>query len=138
MARLVSDPVALARDGRITEPGSGDLRTLCEIHKTSAVVEALARDPRLAGVARQLLGDEVYISQSRPNYKPGFRAKEIYWHPDFATWHVKHRLPRMRELSISVTLNDNRETSTPLMVMTAVHRPHGDNHNRHEARKERR
>src|SRR3546814_9223768 len=64
MARLGSDPVALDRDGSITEPGSGDLRTLFEIHKTSAVFEGLARDPRLAGVARQLLGDEVYISQS--------------------------------------------------------------------------
>src|SRR3546814_17547634 len=91
MARLGSDPVALDRDGSITEPGRGDLRTLFEIHKTSAVFEGLARDPRLAGVARQLLGDEVYISQSRLNYKPGFRAKEFYWHSDFETWRSEER-----------------------------------------------
>src|SRR3546814_775218 len=122
MARLGSDPVALDRDGSITEPGSGDLRTLFEIHKTSAVFEGLARDPRLAGVARQLLGDEVYISQSRLNYKPGFRAKEFYWHSDFETWHVEDGMPRMRALSISVTLTDNLETNGPLMVMPGSHR----------------
>src|SRR3546814_6303544 len=52
MARLGSDPVALDRDGSITEPGSGELRTLFQIHKPSAVFVGLARDPGLAGVAR--------------------------------------------------------------------------------------
>src|SRR3546814_1749367 len=70
----------------------------------------------------QLLGDEVYISQSRLNYKPGFRAKEFYWHSDFETWHVEDGMPRMRALSISVTLTDNLETNGPLMVMPGSHR----------------
>src|SRR5690606_38053112 len=54
MRRLGSDPAALHREGSITEPGSGDLRTLFEIHKTSPVFARLAHDPRLAGIARQL------------------------------------------------------------------------------------
>src|SRR3546814_20428019 len=84
--------------------------------------DVCSSDLRLAGVARQLLGDEVYISQSRLNYKPGFRAKEFYWHSDFETWHVEDGMPRMRALSISVTLTDNLETNGPLMVMPGPHR----------------
>ncbi|HMA13802.1 MAG TPA: phytanoyl-CoA dioxygenase family protein, partial [Kiloniellaceae bacterium] len=122
MRRLGSDPAALNREGSITEPGSGDLRTLFEIHKTSPVFERLARDQRLAGIARQLLGDEIYVSQSRLNYKPGFRAKEFYWHSDFETWHVEDGMPRMRALSISITLTDNMETNGPLMVIPGSHR----------------
>src|SRR3546814_18459557 len=114
MARLGSDPVALDRDGSITEPRSGDLRTLFEIHKTSAVFAGLARDPRLAGVARQLLGDEVYISQSRLTYKPGFRAQELYWHIDFETWHVADGMHRILPLSTPFTLTNQLETNTPL------------------------
>jgi ectoine hydroxylase len=122
MRRLGNDPAALNREGSITEPGSGDLRTLFEIHKTSPVFAHLARDARLAGIARQLLGDDIYVSQSRLNYKPGFRAKEFYWHSDFETWHVEDGMPRMRALSISITLTDNTETNGPLMVIPGSHR----------------
>src|SRR3546814_15439638 len=107
MARLGSDPVALDRDGSITEPGSGDLRTLFEIHKTSAVFEGLARDPRLAGVARQLPGDEVYISQSRRNYKTGFSAKEIYWNSDFEPSHDEDGIASMRDRHSTVEPTEN-------------------------------
>jgi ectoine hydroxylase len=122
MGRLGRDPAVLGCDGSITEPGSGALRTVFEIHKASPVFDRLARDPRLAGIARQLLGDAVYVSQSRLNYKPGFRAKEFYWHSDFETWHVEDGMPRMRALSISVTLTDNFETNGPLMVIPGSHR----------------
>ena len=121
MTRLGKDQAALDREGSITEPGSGALRTLFEIHKTSSVFAGLARDPRLAGVAQQLLGDAVYLGQSRLNYKPGFRAREFYWHSDFETWHVEDGMPRMRALSISVTLTDNFESNGPLMVIPGSH-----------------
>src|SRR3546814_678072 len=122
MLRLSRDRTLLEREGSITEPGSGDLRTLFEIHKVSPVLAALASDTRVAGAATQLLDDEVYVNQSRLNYKPGFRGKEFYWHSDFETWHVEDGMPRMRALSISVTLTDNCATNGPLMVIPGPHR----------------
>src|SRR3546814_2716057 len=89
MLRLGRDSALLEREGSSTEPGSGDLRTLFEIHKVSPLLAALASDTRVAGAATQLLDDEVYVNQSRLNYKPGFRGKEFYWHSDFETWHVE-------------------------------------------------
>lgn len=121
MARLSSDAALLAREGAITEPDSGDLRTLFEVHKLSRVFDRLARDPRIAGIAGQILNDEVYISQSRLNYKPGFRAKEFYWHSDFETWHVEDGMPRMRALSFSVALTENYALNGPLMLIPGSH-----------------
>src|SRR3546814_15779732 len=88
----------------VTEPQSREIRSIFEIHAQSPVMARLAADARLADVARFLLGDEVYIHQSRLNYKPGFKGREFYWHSDFETWHVEERMPRMRALSMSVTI----------------------------------
>src|SRR3546814_1501545 len=71
-----------------------------QIHAQSNLLRRLAADERLAGVARFLLDDTVYIHQSRLNYKPGFQGKEFYWHSDFETWHVEDGMPRMRALSM--------------------------------------
>lgn len=77
--------------------------------------------PRLLDIAQFLLDDEVYIHQSRLNYKPGFRGKEFYWHSDFETWHVEDGMPRLRALSISITLTENictRQSIRALRVNT--------------------
>lgn len=105
----------------IAEPGSGDIRSIFRIHEVSPVFKKLAADQRLAGLAQYLLGDQVYIHQSRLNYKPGFRGKEFYWHSDFETWHVEDGMPAMRALSMSITLTENHETNGPLMLIPGSH-----------------
>src|SRR5512138_815211 len=120
--RLRAAPEGIDRETLILEPGGHELRSIFAIHAQSALFARLAADERLAGVARYLLGDEVYIHQSRLNYKPGFFGKEFYWHSDFETWHVEDGMPRMRALSISITLTDNMETNGPLMVIPGSHR----------------
>ncbi|MBN9554229.1 MAG: ectoine hydroxylase [Alphaproteobacteria bacterium] len=119
---ILADPTALARETVITEPGGAEVRSVFMIHRQSAVMSRLASDVRLAGLARFLLNDEVYIHQSRLNYKPGFVGKEFYWHSDFETWHVEDGMPRMRALSMSILLAPNSELNGPLMVMPGSHR----------------
>jgi ectoine hydroxylase len=85
-------------------------------------MQRLAADERLAGVARFLLGDDVYVHQSRLNYKPGFQGKEFYWHSDFETWHVEDGMPRMRALSMSILLARNTPNNGPLMLIPGSHR----------------
>lgn len=118
--RLREMPDALEKGTVITEPDSDNedsVRSVFAVHKQSAALGALAADQRLAGMARFLLNDDVYLHQSRVNYKPAFRGKEFYWHSDFETWHTEDGMPRMRALSMSVMLTDNHPQAGPTMFI---------------------
>ncbi|MBC2770324.1 ectoine hydroxylase [Pusillimonas minor] len=119
--RMSEDPDVVKLDEAITEPGSDAVRSIFRMHELSDMASGLARDPRLIHVARQVLGSEVYIHQSRANLKPGFKGKEFYWHSDFETWHVEDGMPRMRALSCSVLLTDNNACNGPLMLVPGSH-----------------
>lgn len=106
----------------VTEPGSDAVRTVFNLETYHDVMARLSQDARLAGIARFLLNDEVYIHQSRLNYKPGFTGKEFYWHSDFETWHAEDGMPRMRAVSASLLLTDNRAHNGALMLMPGSHK----------------
>ncbi|MFF5808348.1 ectoine hydroxylase [Streptomyces sp. NPDC012746] len=122
MHRLIDDPVLREDERTVIEPDWREVRSIFEIHKLSRVFADLVRDERLAGRARQILGSDVYVHQSRVNVKPGFRGSGFYWHSDFETWHAEDGLPRMRALSVSIALTDNRDTNGSLMIMPGSHR----------------
>ncbi|TDC46461.1 ectoine hydroxylase [Actinomadura sp. KC345] len=122
LRRLSADPQILADERTVTERGSDEVRSIFEIHKISEVFASLIRDPRVVGRARQLLGSEVYVHQSRVNYKPGFSGKEFYWHSDFETWHAEDGMPRMRAVSISIALTENFVHNGGLMIMPGSHK----------------
>ncbi|SDH61280.1 ectoine hydroxylase [Alteribacillus persepolensis] len=104
-------------DDVIKEPGSNEIRSVFEIHKDSGFFQALSKNHRIVKAAQQLLGSQVYITQSRINFKPGFKGKEFYWHSDFETWHVEDGMPDMRAVSCSIILTDNYEYNGPLMLI---------------------
>ncbi|GHA36153.1 ectoine dioxygenase [Devosia pacifica] len=115
--RLRSGKGNLDPDSTITEPGSDEVRTVFRLDEQNALFDRLARDERVAGRVRFLLDDEVYLHQSRLNYKPGFTGKEFYWHSDFETWHAEDGMPRMRAISASILLTDNDALNGPLMLI---------------------
>jgi ectoine hydroxylase len=106
----------------IREPDSDEVRSIFRVHRDHPAFARLAADRRLVGIAEQILGSRVYVHQSRVNLKPGFRGKEFYWHSDFETWHVEDGMPRMRALSVSISLTDNHPINGPLMIMPGSHR----------------
>ncbi|MFD4990299.1 ectoine hydroxylase [Streptomyces sp. NPDC058374] len=120
--RLVADPLIRADERAIVESKSEKVRSVFEIHKISEVFGRLVRDERLVGRARQILGSDVYVHQSRINVKPGFGASGFYWHSDFETWHAEDGLPRMRTVSVSIALTENYDTNGGLMIMPGSHR----------------
>ncbi|MFT5421403.1 MAG: ectoine hydroxylase [Candidatus Endobugula sp.] len=122
LERLRADPLIQASAETITEPHSKDVRSIFRMHKKSLLLKTLAADKRLVDLARYILGDDVYIHQSRLNYKPGFRGKEFYWHSDFETWHAEDGMPRMRALSMSITLTENLDCNGPLMLIPGSHK----------------
>nr|WP_193335500.1 ectoine hydroxylase [Devosia beringensis] len=119
--RMRSGEAKLAPENIITEPNSSEVRTVFRLDEQNALFDRLARDKRVAGRVSYLLGDDVYLHQSRLNYKPGFTGKEFYWHSDFETWHAEDGMPRMRAISASVLLTDNDALNGPLMLMPGSH-----------------
>ncbi|NYE45266.1 ectoine hydroxylase [Spinactinospora alkalitolerans] len=121
--RRLSLDEELKRDERVVvERKSDEVRSVFEVHTISEVFADLVRDPRVVGRARQILGSDVYVHQSRVNYKPGFTGTDFYWHSDFETWHAEDGMPRMRAVSISIALTDNYPHNGALMIMPGSHR----------------
>ncbi|MFD4504711.1 ectoine hydroxylase [Streptomyces sp. NPDC058457] len=122
LERLLADPAIRTDERSIVEPKSEEIRSVFEVHRISAVFANLVRDERVVGRARQILGSDVYVHQSRINVKPGFGAGGFYWHSDFETWHAEDGLPNMRTVSVSIALTENHDTNGGLMIMPGSHR----------------
>ncbi|HWC21989.1 MAG TPA: ectoine hydroxylase [Flexivirga sp.] len=119
--RLASDPTLQGDERVVTEKASGEVRSVFQVEKLSDPIDALTRDPRVLDRARQLLGSDVYLHQTRVNYMPGFKGTGFYWHSDFETWHAEDGLPAPRAVSCSIALTRNYPFNGGLMVMPGSH-----------------
>ncbi|WP_433276510.1 ectoine hydroxylase [Pseudonocardia xinjiangensis] len=120
--RLATDPRIREDERTIVEKSSRQVRSVFEVHRISDAVAALVADERVAGRARQILGSDVYVHQSRINYKPGFGGGGFYWHSDFETWHAEDGMPAPRAVSMSIALTENHPHNGCLMIMPGSHR----------------
>lgn len=120
--RLRTEETVRADERTIVEKRSNEVRSIFEVHRTSEMIAALAADPRVADRARQILGTDVYVHQSRVNFMPSFTGTGFYWHSDFETWHAEDGMPLMRAVSISIALTDNFPFNGGLMLMPGAHR----------------
>ncbi|GAB3520369.1 ectoine hydroxylase [Arthrobacter monumenti] len=121
LRRLSNDPAVRADERTVVEAKSQEVRSIFDVHKISDVFAKIVSDPRVVERARQILGSDVYVHQSRVNFKPGFEGKEFSWHSDFETWHAEDGMPRMRAVSISISMTDNYSFNGPLMIMPGSH-----------------
>lgn len=124
---LLAEAKSLAADwpadqvGLVREPDSDIVRSIFRLHRISDLYQQFYSGAKFADRARQLLGSDVYIHQSRINYKPALDGKEFFWHSDFETWHVEDGMPRMRAVSMSVFLTASHEFNGPLMLIPGSH-----------------
>lgn len=84
-------------------------------------------DSRLVDTAKQLIGDDVYIHQSRVNFQRGIGPSSrggsgFLWHQDFEQWHSEDGMPRMRAVSMAILLERAVPANGALMVMPGTHR----------------
>lgn len=119
----LTDPAVAGGDHRVIyEKDSDTVRSIFQVHELSERIRDLVADERLAGRARQILGSDVYVHQSRINCKPGLRGREFYWHSDFETWHHEDGMPQMRAVSIALSLTDNTANNGSLMLVPGSHK----------------
>jgi ectoine hydroxylase len=120
LERLAAD---LDRDDpRVIREPNGSIRSVFEPHILSDLVAQIVELDTVLPVARQLLGSNVYIHQSRINFMPGFTGTGFYWHSDFETWHAEDGMSGIRAVSCSIALTDNFSYNGSLMVMPGSHR----------------
>ncbi|MEU6858939.1 ectoine hydroxylase [Glycomyces sp. NPDC046736] len=121
LTRLMHDPALDGDERVIRERGTDEVRSVFDVHRLSEFFAELIKSERIAGVARQILGSDVYVHQSRVNYKPGFGGAPFEWHSDFETWHAEDGMPRMRAVSLSLALTENYAFNGSLMIMPGSH-----------------
>ncbi|GAA1107516.1 ectoine hydroxylase [Nocardiopsis metallicus] len=119
---MVRDPSVLADERTVTEPGTDEVRSVFDAHLLSERIARLIRQPRVLDRARQILGSDVYVHQSRVNLMPSFRGSGFYWHSDFETWHAEDGMAGMRAVSLSIGLTENLPFNGGLMLMPGAHR----------------
>jgi ectoine hydroxylase len=108
---------SLRDDPRIVrEKDSSAVRSIFDIRDLSSVVSAAVELSGARRHAQEILGSDVYVHQSRLNYKPGYRGGAFYWHSDFETWHAEDGMPAPRAVSASISLTRNEIYNGPLMI----------------------
>lgn len=83
-------------------------------------------DSRLVDTAKQVLGEDVYVHQSRIDFQSGMRPHGRHgsgslWHQDFEQWHCEDGMPRMRAVSMAVLLEPATPENGALMVIPGSH-----------------
>ncbi len=122
-ARVVALRRSKAGQARGTEPWAYEAPegTVYGTHLAEAAFRKLASHPRLVTAARQLLGEDVYIHQSRLVPRFADRPSDVLWRRDFATWSVIDGMAAPRAVTAAVVLGDGTEAPV-LHVAPGSHR----------------
>ncbi|GHJ06938.1 ectoine hydroxylase [Micromonospora humidisoli] len=127
LAELVeATPRILAQEGpqRVLERDGVTVRSVYGPHRTDPVVARVSQSAQLAGAARQLLGDEVYVHQSKVNLKAAFAGDQWEWHQDYINWRDRDGIPTPDLVNVTVFLDEVNEFNGPLTFIPGSHR-HG-------------
>lgn len=96
---------------------NGKVRSIFGAEKTSALLRDLSRSQYLVGPSKQLLDSDVYIHQSKFNFKVAFDGDWWDWHQDFVYWHEEDHIPFPNMLTAMVFLDDVNEFNGPLFII---------------------
>ena len=115
----------LAREDITIDSSGAGASNLGYLGKGDDVIAAFARTARLVGLARDLLGDDVYLLKGRLNIKWGDAAPDRRggWdpHQDRAAW-AREGLPGAAALTVAIAVDDSRLENGTLEVVPGSHR----------------
>ncbi|MDW5329511.1 phytanoyl-CoA dioxygenase family protein [Plantactinospora sp. KLBMP9567] len=116
-------PMMLAEDGprRVLERDGRTVRSVYGVHQTNDVVARVSRLPRLLGAVQQLIGDGVYVHQSKVNVKAPFAGDQWEWHQDYINWLRCDGIDRPDLVNVAVFLDEVNEFNGPLTFIRASH-----------------
>ena len=91
------------------------------MHLFNEKLALLCRHENLINPSRSLLGEEVYVHQSRINMKQT-NGSIVAWHQDFGTYHRVDGVPEAKGIMIAVFLDDVTEVNAPLLAVPGSHK----------------
>lgn len=106
----------------ILERDNATVRSVYGVHRGFAEIAEVVRHPDLLGPARQLVGEEVYVHQSKVNLKAPFTGDQWEWHQDYIYWLQDDGLARPDLINVSVFLDEVTEFNGPLTFIPGSHR----------------
>jgi ectoine hydroxylase len=120
---LASVPAILAEDSerRIMERDGVTVRSVYGPHQTDPTVAKICRRAELAGAAVELIGDGVYIHQSKINVKAAFVGDQWEWHQDFIYWLTDDGIREPNLVNVAVFLDKVTEFNGPLTFVPGSH-----------------
>jgi ectoine hydroxylase len=96
---------------------NGAIRSFFAPDFTSNLFRQVTRLARLVTPARQLLGEEVYIHQTKLNSKHAMVGDWWEWHQDYTFWQQDDGMPRPQVLTAMIFLNDITEFNGPMLLI---------------------
>ena len=83
MTKLRGELIASDSPLVLRDHDSDDILSFLDLPSASPLFERVACHPKLLEFARYILASEVYLHQSRLNYRAANAQEEFYWHSDF-------------------------------------------------------
>jgi ectoine hydroxylase len=116
-------PAASGEDtpARILERDGTTVRSVYGLHQTRPAIADLTRLPALLGAVRQLIGDDVYVHQSKVNIKAPFTGDQWEWHQDYVYWLQGDGIQRPDLVNVAVFLDEVTEFNGPLTFVPGSH-----------------
>lgn len=117
-----TDAAAARPEATLCNTGDSSLRIVYGVHDRAEVHARLVRVPAILDCARQLLGGEVYVHQTKVTLNTPMTGEGWPWHQDYAFWSTRDHLPRPDVLSAAVLLDDMSVVNGPLLMVPRSHR----------------
>lgn len=116
-------PRLLAEDSprRILERDGATVRSVYGPHQVDETIARICRRPELAGAAAALIGDRVYIHQSKINVKAAFVGDQWEWHQDYIYWLRDDGIRQPDLVNVAVFLDEVNEFNGPLTFVPGSH-----------------
>ncbi|MEV4315559.1 phytanoyl-CoA dioxygenase family protein [Actinocrispum sp. NPDC049592] len=106
---------------RIMERDGVTVRSVYGPHQTDPVVARTCRRAELAGAAMDIIGEPVYIHQSKINVKAAFVGDQWEWHQDYIYWLHDDGIHNPDLVNVAVFLDEVTEFNGPLTFVPGSH-----------------
>lgn len=103
---------------------NGEIRSYYGAHQVNDIYKKISSVKKLVEPAQQILDSEVYIHQTKINFKKAMRGNWWEWHQDYPYWKTEDGMTSPRVVSIMLYLDDATEFNGPLLVVPGSHK-HG-------------
>jgi ectoine hydroxylase len=123
---IVEEISTLLKDNgprKVTE-SNGAVRSYYGAHQVNDVYNKYSRINKLVEPAKQILESDIYIYQTKLNFKKAMRGNWWEWHQDYPYWKIEDGMTSPRAVSIMIYLDDVTEFNGPLLVVPGSHK-HG-------------